>query len=120
MSNHYRRILNAKKLIDTAPPVTFKAKHNTCTSSSAGNKFSCNKKCVNGNISPALTERTTSTYTNGGSYWGTESCCGKKCQDVRDHNCDCRNTTDANPEVSEADLINHISLSSKSGPGTCL
>ncbi|KAL0270026.1 UNVERIFIED_CONTAM: hypothetical protein PYX00_007569 [Menopon gallinae] len=120
MSNHYRRILNAKKSIDTAPPVTYKPKNNNCSTSSASNKFSVNKKCVGGTISPALTERTTSTCSNGGSLWGAESCFVRKNEDTRDNDCTRTVRSDVNPDNSEMKLINHLQLGAKSGTTSSL
>ncbi|KAK6621515.1 hypothetical protein RUM44_001322 [Polyplax serrata] len=65
MSNHYRRILNAKKVVDTSPPYCYKQKRpgsaHLVPALPTVRSFKVKPQCLGRNISPAVTARSIST-----------------------------------------------------------
>lgn len=110
MSNHYRRVLNAKKAVDASPPRHYKPRCTTSTSPSPVRSFSPSKKLVSRNASPSPTERSISSNSYGGSCWATESCASKK-QHLSRH-CEGRR----GPTRSDMELVNRIAYDTKYGP----
>lgn len=121
MSNHYKRILNAKKVIDTSPPRSYKFKNcsneNFFPASAAERKNCSTLQLNNRNISPVLTERSISSNSYKDSCFGTESHIGSsryhlKCFQPSSYNSDSKQKY----VCFDKALIDRIAFDTKYGP----